>query len=121
MVKTIIYNGRIPSHNDIYGTKNWRSRYSASQKYHQLFLTLFKQDKLPKYKHQFCIDIYFNSRHDVDNIVGIEKYFTDSLVRGGYVVGDDSKYFKKLTINYDGSLAKNTVKFVITFYKDDNN
>lgn len=117
---TIEYQGKIPSLNDIYGSKHWKTRYNASQKYHLIFDTLFKKAKLKKHKGQFKISILYNSRHDVDNIVGVEKYFTDALVEGKYVVKDDKRYFRGLKIDPEETLPKNTVRFTIHYLNANN-
>jgi len=112
--KKVVYQGGIPSLNDLYGSKHWTSRHKDSVKYHETFTWLLRAGLgLPKKKaSKFMVFIFFNSRHDTDNIVGIEKYFTDMLVNLGYVEGDNKKFFRSLVIVPDEKLKKNTVEFV---------
>ncbi len=61
--------------------------------------------------------IFYNSRHDVDNVIGMEKVFTDCL-KGTLVKNDGKAYYKGLMIFYDTTLPKNTFEFVILEAKD---
>lgn len=108
----IRYTGRIPSFNDIYESKHWKIRYSLSEKWHNVFLKLFKKHKIPKIG-VFSLLVLYNTRHDVDNLVGVEKFFTDALTIGKYIVNDNQKCFKSLHIIVDKELPKNTVDFII--------
>lgn len=112
--KKIVYHGGIPSLNDLYGSKHWTSRHKDAVKYHEMFTWLLRAELGPPKKKasKFMVFIFFNSRHDTDNIVGIEKYFTDMLVNLGYVEGDNKKFFRALVILPDEKLKKNTVEFV---------
>ena len=113
-IKKVVYKGHIPSLNDLYGSKHWTSRHKAAEAYHLAFKILLKQHigAPNKNDNKFSLFIFFNSRHDTDNIVGIEKYFTDMLVREGYVSTDNKSYFRSLLIAPDETLKKNTVEFI---------
>jgi len=111
-VYKIRYVGKIPSFNDIYETKHWSVRYNLSQKYHKIFAILFKAAKLPKIQ-EFSLYMTFNSRHDVDNLIAIEKFFTDALTQGKYIENDNQKSFKSIHIVLDRDLPTNTVDFTI--------
>lgn len=108
----IRYVGKIPSFNDIYETKHWRIRYNLSKKYHEEFALLFAAAKLPKIQ-EFSLYMSYNSRHDVDNLIAIEKFFTDTLKERQYIEDDNQKSFKSLHIVLDRDLPPNTVDFTI--------
>ena len=55
---------------------------------------------------------------DVDNVVGMEKVFTD-CIKGRLVEEDDKRYFKGLMIFYDHKLPHNTFEFVLIEKKTD--
>jgi len=116
---TIRYTGEIPSLNDVYSGKHWTSRYKTSKLFHELFSILIKRN-LSKHNGSFSLYVFYNSRHDVDNIVGIEKYFTDALVKSGYVKGDNKNYYKSVTYCYNTELPKNTVEFIIAYHNANN-
>lgn len=120
--KKIVYQGGIPSLNDLYGTKHWTSRHRDAVKYHELFTWLLRSALgTPKEKSgKFSVFIFFNSRHDTDNIIGIEKYFTDMLVKMGYVEDDNKKFFRALVIVPDERLKKNTVEFIFATHNVNN-
>lgn len=122
-IQKVVYKGGIPSLNDLYGTKHWTSRYKDAVKYHTVFKALLysKLGKPKKQTEKFSIYIFYNSRHDTDNIVGIEKYFTDMLVKENYVPGDSKAYFRSLVIVPDEELDKNTVEFVFITHSYVNN
>ena len=67
---------------------------------------------------KFCIVIFFNNRLDVDNVVGMEKVFTDCL-KGTIIENDGKRFFKGLTIWYDPSLPKQTTEFILIEIKKD--
>lgn len=115
----IRYVGKIPSFNDIYETKHWSIRYALSKKYHQIFAILFKAAKLPKIN-EFSLYMTFNSRHDVDNLIAIEKFFTDALKEGNYIENDNQKSFKSIHIVLDKDLPVNTVDFTIVVHNGSN-
>jgi hypothetical protein len=114
------YSGKIPSFNQMWAGMHWKARKRMADSYHLIFRDYLK--KIFKGKNEpataFSIYIFYNSRHDPDNIMAIEKLFVDTLVRDGYVVGDDKKHYKSLVICPDTTLKKNTVEFNIVLHND---
>jgi hypothetical protein len=116
---TIRYKGTIPSYNKIFESGHWRVRHSLTKKFHDVFRAVFAKELGPRKKKAaaFSIYIFFNTRHDTDNIVGIEKFFTDTLVECGYVPGDSKEYFRGLVIVPDESMERGTLDFMIVKHK----
>jgi len=116
---TIKYKGKPFSLNDIYVSGNskgafWK-RKNIKDKYGKIFEDLLEeahsQDKL-KHFERFYLCIFYNSRHDVDNIVGMGKVFADTL-RIEYVANDNKKHYKGMTIFVDEDLELNEFDFMI--------
>jgi len=112
----IVHKGAFPSFNDIYESKHWTTRYNLTQKYHKLFAILIKEAAVPKIE-KFSLLLTFNSRHDVDNIIAMEKFFTDTLVKCGCIAKDNTKVFKALHIIHDNKLEMNEIDFYIIPHK----
>lgn len=114
----IIYKGPIYSNNDAQ-SKHWRKKASLVKKYKIIFRHLILAAKLPWFE-EFALVVYFNSRHDTDNISSTAKIFVDCLrqrelkgkiIQKGYVKDDSKKYYKMLAILPDDSLKKHEFKF----------
>ena len=71
------------------------------------------------------IHITYNSRHDVDNIILVSKFLSDTLVAMGSVKDDGNKYYKRLNIKIDKDLPKDCFLVKIRCYgyklKEDGN
>ena len=107
----ISYNGKIFSLNDLYRQGNWSIRSNLKKKYRDLFLAEVVKTDL-KFVNQFYLIVFYNTRHDPDNIVGVVKVMVDAL-KGTYIADDNKKYFKGVCIFPDGSLPGGTVEFLI--------
>lgn len=91
-------------------------------KYKSSFGWLIKEAKLP-WLEEFALIIFYNSRHDCDNVVGgMGKCFLDALkqeeengcvTKHGYCKDDSRNYCKMVTAVYDKTLENNTFKFQI--------
>lgn len=119
----ITYTGQIVSHNDIYGSNNWRVRKTIVDKYKKIFGYLFKEAKMPWFE-QFGLVIHFNSKHDTDNISELGKLALDVfkekrekgiIVQKGHVHDDTKKHSRLFCIVPDETLPINTA--VLTFIK----
>lgn len=117
----IVYTGKGVSLNQFYSQGHWSARYNIKRKYRKIFDELFKKSDL-KWMDKFSIIIFYNSRHDVDNVTGMEKVLVDSLkheekdgevLRYGFIHDDSKQYYRGLSIYPDESLATNTFKFLI--------
>ena len=94
-----------PSLNKIYAGQHWavRKKYKDDYKKHCLE-ALSIHDKFT------CKSIYviinYNSRLDIDNGILVSKFLADTLVSEGVIPDDNPKYYKSVTIKFDGSLPK---------------
>lgn len=121
-VVEIEYKGQGVSLNKFYSQGHWSTRNNIKNKYKKIFRTLFLQSKDLQWMNRYSLIIFFNSRHDTDNVVGMCKVFMDSLkqeivddevVYKGYVFDDNKKYFRGLFIVPDESLPNNTFQYYL--------
>lgn len=105
------YNGKILSLNDLYKQGHWAIRANLKKKYKAKFLELLIKYNVKKCS-EFLIIIFYNTRHDVDNLVGVSKILVDTMK--GIVSKDDNKsYYKGLAIFPDGNLSRGSLEIYI--------
>lgn len=125
-IYSITYTGKGVSLNQFYSQGHWYKRHEIKRKYSKIFDKLLKASDI-KWMDKFSIIIFYNSRHDVDNVVGMEKLLVDTLKheetkegevkKYGYIHDDSKKYYKGLSIYPDDSLPTNTFKFILLEHK----
>lgn len=112
------YEGLGVSNNAFYAGGNsanaWRVRSGIKSKYSKIFGWLVKP--APRLT-TIGVVVFFNSRHDVDNISGTLKIFLDQLRESGKIENDTKRYVKFTCNVYDPQLALNTFEFVIVKIK----
>ncbi len=111
MTYKIVYSGKIPSTNTVYASGSWQVRAAEKIKWAKIITTLLLEAKVKPFNN-FNLEIKYRTRHDVDNLSILAKYFSDTL-KIKYVKDDTSMLFKKLTIEYNEDLPKNTIEFYI--------
>jgi len=104
------YKGRGVSLNKIYSQGHWSVRHKVTKEYETIFTDLLEGNV--DHMEKFSLWIFYNSGHDPDNVVGMEKLFTDCL-KGKYVHDDSKKYFRGFGIWPDETLERNTFQFYI--------
>lgn len=114
------YNGKGISLNQFYNNNNWWTRKKLVDEYHKIFDDLIFDEVKEKNVKKYSILIFYNSRHDPDNVIGMEKVFVDVL-RGKSgrkpIIKDDSKrYCKFVGIIPDLSFEMDTFEFVLIFH-----
>ena len=96
-----------PSLNQYYAGKHWAIRKKQKDEYAK-----HCKEELERFDSFTCssyeIHIRYNSRHDVDNVVLVSKFLSDTLVAMGIVQDDGNKYYKRLNIKIDKDLPKDT-------------
>jgi hypothetical protein len=116
-VTKICYNGKGVSLNDYYSSSHWSARHSLKKKYLKLLFPLMDKELSKDMIDKFGLYIFYNSRHDPDNVVGTEKIFMDMLkTHFGVIIDDSKKYYKSLSIIPDDKLETNTFEFYLTEY-----
>lgn len=105
----ITYSGEITSANAIWAGKHWSMRSKLKNDFEKKFTTLLLLAKVKKMQ-EVSLLVFYNSRHDVDNISSLNKMFMD-CVKGKYVEDDNSKHYKMTLTVIDDTLPKNTVEF----------
>ena len=93
----VIYEGKAISLNDFYQSKHWSHRQKLKKKFNAIFRNLFKEFRIGRYE-KFEITIYYNSRLNPDNVIGLEKVFTDTLNKYNHIEDDTKKYYKGVSI-----------------------
>lgn len=117
-VTSFKYSGKAFSLNDFYAGGNWYARQSIKNEYKPIFEKLIQQaDKGKLYFEKFYLLIFFNTRHDVDNVMGMEKIFIDTL-KGNIIKEDNKTHYKGLMVFYDKLLPMNTFEFILIELKD---
>ena len=113
----IDYSGKGVSLNQFYDGRHWTHRDKLKKHFIPLFRSLIEAKVGKERMTHFGIILLYNSRHDTDNVVGIEKLFTDSLRDTdnfeGWVPDDSKEYFKFFLIAPDNSLYHNSYRFIL--------
>jgi Endodeoxyribonuclease RusA. len=107
----IIYGGKIVSFNQIYSGSHWSKRSAIKIKFHEIFEILLLEAKVKPMKEMFLV-IFFNTRHDCDNIVLTAKFLLDTM-KGKYIEDDTSKFYKGIQIVHDSELPKGQLEMHI--------
>ena len=96
-----------PSLNAYYAGKHWAIRKKHKDEYSKKC-----KEEIEKFDYftfeSYEIHISYNSRHDVDNVILVSKFLSDTLVSMGMVKDDGNKYYKRLNIKIDKDLPKDT-------------
>jgi len=106
-----VYTGKGVSLNEFYKQGHWSKRSRIKNQYRELFENMIDKAKI-KWMDQFSLVMFYNSRHDPDNVVGMEKVFMDTL-KGKYMEDDNKKFFRGFAIFPDESLPMNTFEFYL--------
>lgn len=107
----IKYDGEIISFNKLYAGSHWGKRSGYKNEFSKIFRILCLEAKVKPMNEVFLV-VFYNTRHDCDNIVLSAKFLMDSM-KGTYIVDDTSKYYKGIQISHDSSLPKGTLEFHI--------
>jgi hypothetical protein len=110
-VHKIVYQGKGVSLNDYYSAGHWSRRSKIKNTYKVIFNDLFTEANL-SHMEKFSLVIRYNSRHDVDNVTGLEKVFIDTL-REEWVKEDNKKYYRGYMVFPDEELPTNTFEFYL--------
>lgn len=107
----IVYQGKGISLNDYYSAGHWSKRHNLKKKYNPIFEELIENAGVAELN-QFSLIIAYNSRHDVDNVTGLEKIFMDTL-KNMRVKEDDKRYYRGFMVFPDETLETNTFEFYL--------
>lgn len=107
---TVEYNGKGVSLNQYYSQGHWSQRHGIKKKYKPEFEELIEEVGIPKMT-EFGLVIYYNSRHDPDNVIGFEKIFMDCLKEMELIPDDSKHYYKFCAVIPDLDLPNNTFLF----------
>jgi len=104
----LVYDGEVISFNKLYSGGHWSKRSGLKTRFHRIFNVLLLEAKVEPMKEMFLV-IFYNTRHDCDNIVLTGKFLLDAM-KGKYLVDDTSKYYKGIQIVHDSNLPKGTLE-----------
>ena len=110
-VYKFVYTGKGVSLNEFYSQGHWSRRSKIKNKYKAIFEKMLEGGKI-EWMDQFSLLILYNSRHDPDNVTGMEKVFMDTL-KGDYITDDNKKFYRGFAIFPDESLPTNTFEFYL--------
>jgi len=113
------YQGQGVSTNDYYNSGGWWKRNKLKNDYKPIIVDLIKDSLLGKKLDQFGLIIFFNSRHDTDNVIGFGKIFVDVLKDELDILVEDNRHKYKLCACVpDLTLPMNTFEFIVIDYGD---
>ena len=112
-VTSMLYEGKSLSLNSFYVGGHFSRRTRIKKEFKGYFKELFERTEGLVFMNKFFLIMYCNNRLDVDNNVGLEKIFMDTLRENGYIKDDNKKHFKGLFIFVDGNLPSNSTEFVL--------
>ena len=117
----IVYKGQGVSLNDWYSQGHWSKRSALKKKYVPIFKEQFREIIGKDILKKFVVILEYNSKHDTDNITGLEKLFTDALKINdkngdgeGWILDDAKKYFRLYLVKPNEELEKNEFVFYVT-------
>ena len=127
-VAEVVYKGKAVSFNAIYAAGTWKTRSSIKNKFRKIFLELLAANEDIHWLDRYVLDVSYNSRHDPDNVIAMEKVFVDTLKQkidpegnieyDGFIRDDSKKYCRGIVLRPDESLPYDTFKFVLYEYDD---
>ena len=98
--------------NSLYAGKHWTFRKKTKDEYKKLV-----EEELARYDHftfdTFKVVIKYNYNQDIDNVVLVSKFVSDTLVANKWVIDDNPKYYQSLKIIYDRDVEKNHCEVMI--------
>jgi hypothetical protein len=118
-VVTFRYTGKGISLNKFYSQGHWSTRHNIKQEYTKKLAPVIAHAMGKHFFEEFFLLIFYRSRHDVDNVVGMEKMLMDML-KGHVVSGDGNKAYKGLMMFHDKNLPMDTFEFILieSFFDD---
>lgn len=122
-IHKITFVGTGVSLNKFYSQGHWSMRHKLKNEFGNTFKNLFSDYGKLTWMQAYSILIFYNSRHDPDNVIGMEKLFIDALkeerdqngkiIKKGYIHDDSKKYCKGVFIVPDITLKTNTFEFIL--------
>ena len=98
--------------NSLYAGKHWTFRKKTKDEYKKIIeAELSNYDKC--FFDTFEITIKYNYNQDIDNVILVSKFLSDTLVANEWVIDDNPKYYKKLKIIYDSEVERNCCEVII--------
>jgi hypothetical protein len=98
--------------NSLYAGKHWTFRKKTKDEYKKIIEA--ELDNFDKCRFDtFKIVIKYHYNQDIDNVVLVSKFVSDTLVANDWVNDDNPKHYKGLKIVYDKSVEKNHCQVII--------
>lgn len=98
--------------NSLYAGKHWTYRKRIKDEYKKIVEAQLENYDKCRFD-SFKIVVKYNYNQDIDNVVLVSKFVSDTLVANDWVIDDNPKFYKSLKIIYDGEIEKNHCKVII--------
>lgn len=108
---TITYTGKGFSLNDAYKV-HWTRGKKIKDTLKEAFKVLIEKAALPRIE-KFRLEVSYNARYDVDNIVPVLKCFVDQLRYCNIIRDDTKKIYTGFSVRFDSNLPGNTYQITI--------
>lgn len=106
------YIGRGVSLNQYYSQQHWTQRARIKKEYAKIaeeFISpVLERGELIE---RFAMVIFYNSKHDPDNVSGFEKVVMDGLKERGNIIDDSKKYYRLFAVIPNDELQHNEFIF----------
>lgn len=112
MRKIQIFFEDVPSLNKFYESKHWTYRAKQKDLYANIVLAQLSTQEKP-YWSQIQATLLVNHRMDLDNTIMAVKFALDAFRRWGGVADDSPKYLKRITLEVNTELPKNSAMLLI--------
>ncbi len=106
---TIVWNIKKNVSTNDYYKSHWSKRTKMKE---SIIFNLVKENSF-RIKGQYEIRVLVNNRLDIDNNSAAIKVIIDHIRSIGWIVDDDPRYFKKLTIETSSDIKRNTMVLTI--------
>ena len=114
-MKISIFFEDVPSLNKFYESKHWTYRAKQKDHYSTMVLSQLSTQEKPNWN-QIKATLLINHRMDVDNSIMAVKFALDAFRRWGGVTDDSPKHLKKISLEVNEELPKNTALLIIEEY-----
>lgn len=111
--KTVEYQGRFLGMNKV-KAGGWYKTKIEVDRLKSAFLGLVLEAQFPKMS-KIQVEVEYWSRHDVDNLAYMTKFFVDTLVNLHKLPNDTKPHFDFVSYYANRELKNNTIKFIVNY------
>jgi len=111
--KIVEFNGRFLGMNKV-KAGSWYKTKAEVDRLKAAFLGLILEKNFPKMT-KIRVEVEYWSRHDVDNLAYMTKFFVDTLVNLHKLPNDTKPHFDFVSYYANPELKTNTIKFIVNY------